>query len=165
MFNRSSQTKFQASNFINFRRDWIFFIALFAFHFLAFATPEILQNLAEIFRNLVEIFGFSQNKNSESGFIKMLLSWDKFQHASAFFVLMITCAFKLKILAKSALLLAIGVEIELVQLNLSYRDASLLDLCADGIGILGGVFIKIAIKFVKKFSAKRRQNVKKTEHF
>jgi vanZ family protein len=165
MFNRTSKTKFQASNFINFRRDWIFFIALFAFHFLAFATPEILQNSAEIFKNLVEIFGFSQNKNSESGFIKMLLSWDKFQHASAFCVLMITCTFKLKILAKSALLLAIGVEIELVQLNLSYRDASLLDLCADGIGIIGGVVIKIAIKFAKKFSAKRRQNVKKTEHF
>ena len=158
MFNRSYQTKFQASNFINFRRDWIFFIALFVFHFLAFATPEILQNLAEILR-------FSQNKNSESSFIKMLLSWDKFQHASAFCVLMITCAFKLKILAKSALLLAIGVEIELVQLNLSYRDASLLDLCADGIGIIGGIIIKIAIKFAKKFSPKRRQNVKKTEHF
>lgn len=158
MFNGSSKTKFQASNFINFRRDWIFFIALFAFHFLAFATPEILQNLAEILR-------FSQNKNSESSFIKMLLSWDKFQHASAFCVLMITCAFKLKILAKSALLLVIGVEIELVQLNLSYRDASLLDLCADGIGIIGGVIIKIAIKFVKKFSPKRRQDVKKTEHF
>lgn len=158
MFNGSSKTKFQASNFINFRRDWIFFIALFVFHFLAFATPEILQNLAEIFR-------FSQNKNSESSFIKMLLSWDKFQHASAFCALMITCAFKLKILAKSALLLVIGVEIELVQLNLSYRDASLLDLCADGIGIIGGVVIKIAIKFAKKFSAKRRQNVKKTEHF
>lgn len=78
---------------------------------------------------------------------------------------MIACEFKLKILAKSALLLAIGVEIELVQLNLSYRDASLLDLCADGIGIIGGIIIKIAIKFAKKFSPKRRQNVKKTEHF
>lgn len=84
MFNRSYQTKFQASNFINFRRDWIFFIALFVFHFLAFATPEILQNLAEIFRNLVEILGFSQNKNSESGFIKMLLSWDSFNTQARF---------------------------------------------------------------------------------
>lgn len=78
--------------------------------------------------------------------------WDKAKHAFAFFVLylLFTLAYKrLNTFTKAALLLLFGLQIEIVQYFLPYRDFSLFDILADCTGIILGI---AAITFFKKFS-------------
>ena len=94
-----------------------FFICLIAIEFLATTSQEIkpIQN-----------------------------TWDKANHFIAFVTLYVTLSFgyvKLKILTKVLLLLAFGLQIEIVQAFLPNRDLSLLDIFADGVGILLGVLV------------------------
>lgn len=94
-----------------------FFICLVAIEFLATTSQEIkpIQN-----------------------------SWDKANHFIAFFTLYVTLSFgyvKLKIQTKVLLLLAFGLQIEIVQALLPNREFSLLDVFADAVGILLGVLV------------------------
>ena len=94
-----------------------FFICLIAIEFLATTSQEIqpIQN-----------------------------SWDKANHFIAFFTLYVTFSFgytKLNVLTKVLVLLAFGLQIEIVQAFLPNRDFSLLDVFADGVGILLGVLV------------------------
>ena len=71
-------------------------------------------------------------------------SWDKANHFIAFLTLYVTLSFgyiKLEVVKKVVLLLAFGIQIECVQYFLANRDFSLLDIFADGIGIVLGVII------------------------
>ncbi|MGB3750799.1 MAG: VanZ family protein [Arcobacteraceae bacterium] len=66
-------------------------------------------------------------------------SWDKANHFIAFFVLYILLDFGFKIfttLGKVSLLVLFAVQIEIVQYFMPNRYFSLLDVFADGIGIL-----------------------------
>jgi len=68
--------------------------------------------------------------------------WDKANHFSAFFVLYILLSFAYKKMAlhvKVLWLLVFGIQIEIVQ-SFIEREASLLDIFADSIGIAIGVF-------------------------
>ena len=70
--------------------------------------------------------------------------WDKANHFIAFLALYITLSFgyaKLKTQTKVLILLAFGIQIEIVQAFLPYRESSLLDIFADGVGILLGVLV------------------------
>jgi len=70
--------------------------------------------------------------------------WDKANHFSAFFVLYILLSFafrKLSIGSKVILLLAYGMQIEIVQSFIDGRYFSLLDVVADSIGIFIGVVV------------------------
>ena len=70
--------------------------------------------------------------------------WDKFKHSFAFFVLYILfcLAYKeLNSIKKVLLLLLFGLQIEIVQYFLPYRDFSLLDLLADSVGIFFGLLV------------------------
>ena len=73
-------------------------------------------------------------------------SWDKANHFIAFFTLYVALSLgypKLEVVKKVALLLAFGLQIEIVQYFLPNREFSLLDVFADAVGIvLGIVFIK-----------------------
>lgn len=109
-----------------------FFICLIAIEFLATTSQEIqpIQN-----------------------------SWDKANHFIAFFTLYVTLSFgyvKLKMQTKVLLLLAFGLQIEIVQAFLPNRDFSLLDIFADGVGILFGIIITktLLFDFFKKMPAK-----------
>jgi len=79
--------------------------------------------------------------------------WDKANHFTAFFVLyfLLTFAYKdLSIITKFLLLLAFGLQIEIVQSFIDGRFFSLLDVFADSIGILLGIgFVRV---IEKKFS-------------
>jgi len=80
--------------------------------------------------------------------------WDKANHFTAFFVLYILLTFafkKLSTLSKVVLLLSYGLQIEIVQSFIDGRFFSLLDVVADSVGIVIGVFF---IKFVFKFKTK-----------
>ncbi len=69
--------------------------------------------------------------------------WDKANHFIAFFTLFIllTLAYSsLNTLAKFLLLLAFGMQIEIVQSFIDGREFSLLDVVADSIGIIIGIF-------------------------
>ena len=70
-------------------------------------------------------------------------SWDKANHFLAFFILytLLYLGYHFKILKNLALLLAFGVQIELVQAFLPNRSFSLLDIVADMIGVAFGVMI------------------------
>ncbi len=70
-------------------------------------------------------------------------SWDKANHFLAFFILytLLYLGYHFKILKNLALLLAFGVQIELVQAFLPNRSFSLLDIMADMIGAAFGVMI------------------------
>ena len=73
--------------------------------------------------------------------------WDKANHFTAFFVLYILLSLgyhKLTIWTKIFLLLAFGMQIEIVQSFIDGRFFSMLDVFADSIGILLGV---IAYKY------------------
>jgi VanZ family protein len=73
-------------------------------------------------------------------------SWDKANHFIAFFTLYVTLSLgypKLEVVKKVALLLAFGLQIEIVQYFLPNREFSLLDVVADGVGIVLGI---VAIK-------------------
>lgn len=71
-------------------------------------------------------------------------SWDKANHFLAFFTLFIVfnfAYFNLNNKIKISLLLIVGIQIELVQHFLPFREFSFLDIFADGVGISAGVFI------------------------
>jgi len=76
-------------------------------------------------------------------------TWDKANHFTAFFVLygLLKLGFgNLSAIAASALLLLYGVQIEVVQSFLPYREFSLLDVVADSVGIfLGFVALRYLI--------------------
>jgi len=75
--------------------------------------------------------------------------WDKANHFSAFFVLYILLSFAFKELSirnKFFLLLAFGVQIEIVQSFIDGRYFSLLDVLADTIGIVLGIGALFLIK-------------------
>ena len=77
-------------------------------------------------------------------------NWDKANHFVAFFTLyvLLTLAYKnFSILLKTALLVAFGLQIEIVQSFIDGRYFSLLDVVADSVGILLGVLF---LKFLKK---------------
>lgn len=82
--------------------------------------------------------------------------WDKANHFTAFFTLYILLSFSFKnlnIVAKSIILVAFGVQIEIVQSFIDGRSASLFDVVADSIGILiGVVFYKIFTIYLSKRS-------------
>lgn len=82
--------------------------------------------------------------------------WDKANHFTAFFTLYILLSFSFKnlnIVAKSIILVAFGVQIEIVQSFIDGRSASFLDVVADSIGILiGVVFYKIFTIYLSKRS-------------
>ncbi len=85
--------------------------------------------------------------------IKVIESiWDKANHFIAFFTLYIlfSLSYKdLKTLIKVILLLLFGIQIEIVQYFLPYRDFSLLDVIADFIGIILGVLVYDIINIKK----------------
>lgn len=78
--------------------------------------------------------------------------WDKFNHFFAFFVLTCLLYFsfnKVKWLTYVALpLLYFGLLIEILQLLSGYRQFSLLDVFADGVGIVAG--LAFSVLFTKK---------------
>ncbi len=84
-----------------------------------------------------------------------VLSWDKSNHLLAFLALFVALSFaylSLGVLSKSIILFLYGLQIEIVQYFLPYRDFSLLDLFADCLGIgLGILFYKLMIKYFGKF--------------
>jgi vanZ family protein len=106
---------------VKFLSKICFFAALLAIDFLAFTqkSPTIIEN-----------------------------SWDKANHFLAFFVLYILLYFgyEFKIFKNLALLLAFGVQIELVQAFLPNRGFSLLDVVADMIGAAFGLTIVEILK-------------------
>ena len=130
------------------RRDWAFWLVVIMFHFFAFATPEMRANLSNLARNLAQIFGFGGDEKSQS-LLKILLSWDKFQHFCAFLIMAVLCELELKFWLKITLLTLIGVETELIQGLLGFRDCSLWDLCADILGIFSGFLLKFAFSRIK----------------
>jgi VanZ family protein len=80
--------------------------------------------------------------------------WDKANHFSAFFVLyiLLSLAYEFKTLTKVLLLLAFGMQIEIVQSFIDGRYFSLLDVVADSVGIfLGVVGQKYGISRIKIF--------------
>ena len=80
-------------------------------------------------------------------------SWDKLNHFVAFFVLYILLYFGFKIFTtfgKVSLLMLFAVQIEIVQYFIPNRYFSLLDILADGIGILIAIgVISFYTKYVK----------------
>lgn len=69
-------------------------------------------------------------------------SWDKANHFIAFLTLYVALSLgyvNLKTQTKVLLLLAFGLQIEIVQAFLPYREFSLLDIFADAVGIVLGV--------------------------
>ncbi|MBE2985042.1 VanZ family protein [Campylobacter sp. RM9344] len=85
------------------------------------------------------------------------LFWDKTNHILAFFVLyvLLNLAFELKFWYKFVLLLAYGIQIELVQSLLPNRFFSLFDVLADSVGItLGAIFTIIFTKIKHEFILK-----------
>lgn len=78
--------------------------------------------------------------------------WDKANHFIAFMTLyvLLSLAYRsLHVTTKSALLLAFGLQIEIVQWFLPHRDFSLLDVVADSVGIVIGILLcKAAFKFL-----------------
>lgn len=79
--------------------------------------------------------------------------WDKANHFTAFFVLCILLSFAYKKMAlhvKVLWLLLFGIQIEVVQ-SFIERDASLLDIFADSIGIaIGVVVLKLILPHLPK---------------
>jgi len=78
-------------------------------------------------------------------------SWDKANHFIAFFTLYVTLSLgypKLEVFKKVALLLAFGLQIEIVQYFLPNREFSLLDVFADGVGIVLGIVAVKALWYV-----------------
>ena len=81
--------------------------------------------------------------------------WDKANHFSAFFVLYILLNFaykKFNRLTKIGLLLAFGLQIEIVQSFIDGRYFSLLDVVADSIGIAIGFVIIYLLKIIRASS-------------
>ena len=81
-------------------------------------------------------------------------SWDKANHFIAFAVLYVTLHFgfsRLNLGAKVAILLAYGIQIEIMQSFVPNRYFSLLDVVADGIGIVFGI---LAARILNGFKAR-----------
>ena len=80
-------------------------------------------------------------------------SWDKLNHFFAFFVLYILLSFaykRLELRSKVFLLLLFGMQIEVVQHFIEGRYFSLIDVVADGVGILLGVlFHTLVLRKIK----------------
>ena len=96
----------------------MFFVCLISIEFLATTTQEI-----KVIEN----------------------TWDKANHFIAFFTLYTLLSFAYKELntkTKILLLLAFGLQIEIVQSFIDGRYFSLLDIVADSIGIAIGIFIE-----------------------
>jgi VanZ family protein len=75
--------------------------------------------------------------------------WDKANHFIAFFVLYVLLSFaykKLNIITKSLLLLAFGLQIEIVQELIGRSAFSGLDILADSVGILIGIGVILVLK-------------------
>lgn len=71
-------------------------------------------------------------------------SWDKANHFIAFLTLYVTLTLgytNFKMRTKVLLLLAFGLQIEIVQAFLPNREFSLFDVFADSVGIVFGVFL------------------------
>ena len=80
-------------------------------------------------------------------------SWDKANHFIAFAALYVTLHFafsRLNLGAKVAILLAYGIQIEAAQSFVPGRYFSLLDIVADGIGIVFGILL---VKILNGFKA------------
>jgi len=81
--------------------------------------------------------------------------WDKVNHFVAFFTLYIMLSLahpNLKLLQKVLILLFYGVFIEFIQFFLPYREFSLLDIVADGLGIvIGIVLLRLYISLRERF--------------
>lgn len=90
--------------------------------------------------------------------------WDKTNHILAFFVLyvLLNFGFKLKNLSKILILLAYGIQIEIVQSMLPNRFFSLFDIVADCIGIMFGALFCI---FITNLITKRVKNGKSKGSF
>ena len=82
-------------------------------------------------------------------------SWDKANHFIAFAALYVTLHFgfsRLNLGAKVAILLAYGIQIEIAQSFVPNRYFSLLDVVADGIGIVFGILlIRILERILDRF--------------
>ena len=84
--------------------------------------------------------------------------WDKANHFIAFFVLYILLSFafkNLRTLIKSIILVALGLQIEIVQSFIDGRYFSLMDVVADSTGILIGIG---SLKLMKTFNIKSSEN-------
>jgi len=71
-------------------------------------------------------------------------SWDKANHFIAFAALYVTLHLgfsRLNLSTKAAILLAYGIQIEIMQSFVPNRYFSLLDVVADGIGIVFGILV------------------------
>lgn len=80
-------------------------------------------------------------------------SWDKANHFIAFFALFLTFSFgfeKISLHNKIVLLLLFGIQIEIVQAFLPFREFSLFDIFADFIGILIGIFVVNRLRLLGK---------------
>ena len=80
-------------------------------------------------------------------------TWDKANHFIAFFALFLTlsCGFeKVGLRNKILFLLIFGIQIEVVQAFLPFREFSLFDIFADFVGIVGGWIIFWILKKVAK---------------
>ena len=78
-------------------------------------------------------------------------SWDKANHFIAFLTLYVTLSLgypKLAIVTKALILLAFGIQIEVVQYFLPNREFSLLDVLADGVGIFMGMIVVRGLWYV-----------------
>ncbi len=77
-------------------------------------------------------------------------TWDKANHAFAFFALYdaLSLGFGLRFSREFLILLVFGLQIEIVQSFIPNRDFSLLDVCADCVGIFIGFYF---LKYFRKF--------------
>ena len=84
-------------------------------------------------------------------------SWDKANHFIAFAALYVTLHFgfsRLNLGAKVAILLAYGIQIEIMQSFVPNRYFSLPDIVADGIGIVFGILLaRILERILDRFRA------------
>lgn len=105
---------------------------------LAGVTPRSITVAARV-ALLVAVTVIFWLATTERVFPELELFSDKLRHSAAFLVLAVLAdrAFPRPglLAAKAASLLAFGAGIEIVQYFLPYREASLLDLLADGVGI------------------------------
>lgn len=100
----------------------------------------IFRCAALTFAMIVAWFAFRPATDVEAG-----LAWDKANHALAFLVLTILTSLGWPTLSRQwvfVLMLAAGVFVELVQgLPMIGRDADIMDVVADGVGAMAGLFV------------------------
>ncbi|MBD3808821.1 MAG: VanZ family protein, partial [Epsilonproteobacteria bacterium] len=79
-------------------------------------------------------------------------SWDKANHFIAFIILYVTLSLgypKLEVFKKVLILLTFGIQIEAVQYFLPNREFSLLDVLADGVGIIMGMIVVRRLWYIR----------------